>query len=251
LVYQYNENGDAITLGADLGSTDSMLYLNPVASITDEGRKVGFYISSSRVPVEIEEGTWQDLNAGINSSSSNFVINWTYDELIPANYVSETQFGVGWVNDTLYDGKQDTGADLYIRAIDLGTHQMLAIFKATIIFDPDTGCYALDSVQGNDVARTGELTMEDRTALLSDAYDLVSNETYGPNALAANHMASTDRDWAISNGFVEYLGKDRMYFNKCLTTVRRASLSSKQWKYYSDIFAVTIPEESGRFIESV
>lgn len=215
LIYQYNDAGDTITLGLGADIAADCIYLNPKASITEgEGRKVGYYISlSSGLPV-LSNSPWGSTASAENEGYSNFVIRRTYEELIPATYTDESNFGVAWRKDIL-DGAE-SGADItvFIRAIDLGFGDLLASLAATIKYDTATQGYMLSEVHGTDVRATGlYLTEADRETLIEDAYELLRNPIYSPNEEVRIAFQSGNKDDTLNRSIVEYLG-NATYFSK-------------------------------------
>lgn len=233
-----NEQGDTITVdNGNANDVKDAIILN--FQMSDEEKKVGYYITSSRNELHFSsDAKWGALDAPANQGHSNFVINWTYNELIP---IEDNM--VSWSNDLLYDGKEKTGTTLYVRALDIGNGgQLISTFKVEIAFRD--GAYQLDEISGTDVSVTGKLGEEERSALLLNAFSLAKNEVLGLDGiLAADLQAETEED-VLSYGKVEYLG-DRMYYPVSVSPAGRAVTSSQFTAMYHDIYAVTLPTLHG------
>ena len=236
LTYTYNDAGDFISVGVDLGETKDMLYLCPVASVATPDNPVGFFLSASRCDIQCSSVNFMDSHSGDNASQANFVIQDTYDSLAPSIYIDENDYGVGWMNDVLYDGKQQEGAIVDIRAIDLNTGGLLTICRAEIGYNTKSNTYELVSLRSADVRENGAMSEADRTILLNNAVTILENKDYGP----AEPLLTEDwRATAVANGIVEKV--NTLYFDKCLSHLEELTFSSKLAKKYDTIYAVSIP----------
>lgn len=203
--------------------------------MSDETRKVGYYIHSTRNALHYPaDAQWSDLYSEQNKDHSNFVINLMHNELIPIEGNT-----ISWSNDLLYDGKSQTGTTLYVRALDLTAGgQLITGFKVEIRFVD--GAYQLWGVESTDVFSTGELSDEDRELLLLNAYSLAQNQVLNLDGSLVADMANVTVDDILERGYVEYLG-NRMYFPTSISPAGRAVLSSTFINLYQDIYAVSIP----------
>lgn len=248
--YNYDPDGAFISVGVNTDEETDMVYLNPQASVTGfPDSKIGFYITPSRGDLVYAYEGSGSKDEGENAKHQFFVIDWAYDELTPVDYTDHENFGIGWANNFLEDGKMYEGAEIYIRAIDLShRNRMLAAAKATIIYDSKSQTYRLAGLQSNDAVSAGELTAEESAELAGRAYDLASNRRYGPNQSIANSLRLFGtKEAAVEKAVVEFLGS-RTYFPYLINRSNQSTLSSVYTNRFDDIFAVTIPVEETGFI---
>lgn len=232
----YNEAGDTISVGLGDATQTKAIYLNFHES--SEERNIGYYVDSARNPVlHSPDMRWSDRYSEQNNEYHNFLINRTYDELVPAEDTS-----VWWVNDLLFDGKNDATTDLYVRAIDVDNGEMLATFRIEIANVLNT--FRIAAVTSTDVKNTGKMTEADRTLLLENAIALAKNDVLGLDSRVRSDMESMEDADLIATGKVEYLG-DRMYFNKSLSSSGKTVMSYRFQKLYRDIYAVTFSTFDG------
>jgi hypothetical protein len=181
LKYEYDTKGNTISLGLGSGQLDDYIYLNPRCSEATPHMKIGFYISSSRIDVEICDKVGEPGTAPKNASESNvLIVDRTYDTLVPAIYKDPENYGIRWKNDPMYDGNLSTGTTLYIRAVRLFDGYLVAICRAEIVYDQATNTYRLASLYNADVRNTGELPDAERDRILNDAVDFIRNPERGP-----------------------------------------------------------------------
>lgn len=248
--YEYDPYGAFLCVGVKTDVEANMVYLNPKATVSGfPDTKIGFYITPSRGDISYAYEGYAGKNDGENANHQYFAIDVTYDELTPADYVDSENYGIGWRNNFLDDGKMYEGADIYIRAIDL-THgnKMLTTAKATIVWDEQAKTYKLAGLKNADVAYTGEITAEERNELVSRAYALASNPRYFSNQSVANSLNIVgSREEAEAKAIVQYLG-DTTYFSNMVSTSGQSRLSSMYTDQFSNIFAVTIPVAEKGFI---
>lgn len=248
--YNYDPYGAFICVGVKTDEETDMVYLNPQASVTGfPDSRIAFYLTPSRGDLVYSTESYSGKNDGKNAGRKFFVTDWVYDELMPVEYIDSEDYGVGWCNNYLYDGKMHEGADIYIRAVDLShRNRLLATAKATIIFDEQTKTYRLSGIQSTDVSATGELTAEERAELVSRAYDYASDLRYGPSASIANSLQVVGtKEEAVAKATVEFLG-NKTYFPKLFNTSEQLMLSSIYTNRFDDIFAVSIPVKEKGFI---
>lgn len=245
LTYVYNDAGDSISVGASLQSRANTIYLNPSASIATPEKPVGFYISTDRVPPLYAQEDWKELSEMVDLQESNFIIKLAHDQLKPASYRDDKNFGISWTNDYLEDGMMDTGCTVYLRAVSLRGGKLLATLKATIEFNTDTSTYELTALDNADVSATGELTEEQRTGLLEAAFALAENDYYGSQE---PEVTMDEHDEAIAGGFVQKV--DSGYFNKAINMKREVVYSQRLIinSHIEDLYAVSFPCREGSYM---
>lgn len=248
--YNYDPYGAFISVGAKTDENADMVYLNPQASVTGfPDSKIAFYLTPSRGDLVYSSESYSGKNDGDNADRKFFATDWAYDELMPVEYIDSENYGVGWCNNYLHDGKMREGADIFIRAVDLShRNRLLATARATIVFDEQTKTYRLSGLQSTDVSATGELTAEERTELISRAYDFASNLRYGPSQSIANSLQQVGtKEEAVEKATVEFLG-NRTYFPRLFDSSQQSVLSSIYTNRFDDIFAVSIPVKEKGFL---
>ena len=243
LKFTYNDAGDSISIGAAINKNSDILYLNPVASIATKEEPVGFIMTPSRCDILYANPNFKPSYEGENAGKSNFIIWETYDSVASAEYQDDENYGIGWANDILYDGKMEEGTTIDIRAIVLRTGRLLTIAKAEIVFNQKSGSYEIKSLRSADVKDNGEMSEEDRTILLNNAVSIAANKDYGPN----DPLISEDwRENAVSKGIVEKVSS--MYFYKCLDYQENLKYSDAVSNKLDNIYAVSIPYPEGGFM---
>lgn len=242
VTYAYNADGDTITFGVASGDSD-MVYLNPVASSATEKQPVGFYLTSERCPLVYSNNNWSSYDSWGTERGLNFIVHHSYDELIPAAYTSNKDYGVGWRNDFLVDGKMDTGTTIYVRAVQIRSGKMLALCKVNITYDESSKSYYILSVENADVAATGEMNASDRTELLDKAFTIALNKEFGPTD---PEYTEDFRETAIAGGFVQKM--QTLYFPKVLDYAGNTRTSTRFTDIYGDVYAVTIPGPEYAFL---
>lgn len=243
LTYTYNEAGDSISLGANLSKNGDLLYLNPVTSVATVEEPVGFILVPDRCYLQYANANFMAATQGDNAGKANFVIQDTYDSVVPSEYQNDKAYGVGWANDILYDGKQQEGTTIEIRVIILRTGKLLTLARAEIDFNERTGSYELRSLRSADVRDNGEMSEEERTALVNNAFSIALNKYYGPKD---PELTEEWRESAVAGAFVEKVSS--MYFDKCMDVQDNLKYSDAVSSGLTDIYAVSIPYPDGAFM---
>lgn len=232
----YNEAGDTISIGLGDATQTKAIYLN--FSESSGERNIGYYVDSSRNPIlHSPDMHWSDRFDEQNSECHNFLINRTYDQLVPAEGTT-----AWWVNDLLFDGKADAATELYVRAIDVDSGEMIATFRIEIANVLNT--FRIAAVTSTDVRNTGKMDETDRTLLLENAIALARNDVLGLDSRVRTDMEGMEDADLLATGKVEYLG-NRMYFNKSLSSSGKTVMSYRFQKLYQDIYAVTFSTNDG------
>lgn len=172
--YVYNDNGDTITVGVE-GTTDGEgIYLIPSSSAANAYTRVGFYILRSN---NLEYGDTLGVGTTSTGNTSNFVnfviVNQTYDKLWAATY-TDYSYPVRWVDASRASGGITRSDTIYMRAVDLVSHDLLATFQVEISYNAETDTYYISDIHDSDVSTTGELSDEDRANLVSAAVNFIT-----------------------------------------------------------------------------
>ncbi len=246
-IYQYNEAGDTISFGLDTDEKSDRLYINPSASIAEQGVRVGYQIMTSRVPILYQEGEWAKKEDPSNEGCYNFLIkedDTTKMMVRPATYKDGKNFGIAWANDILYDGFQNEGTTLYIRVYNLDEiRHLIALCRVNIEYDQARGCYYIESVTGGDVLNTGEVTEEERTELVNRSIDLLLNNEYAPWSKFGYEYEDL-AELGPTSTFVEYLG-EKTYYNDITAPDKSLIKSNLLIMAYDNFVAVTMRPFTG------
>lgn len=126
---------------------DKMLYLNPSTNFTKNGGKIGFYIrsTSGKGMLWTSDQKCRDRYEVLDSETTNYLIDRTYDQLLPASYVNDQNFGLIYIT----ENKEVAHDDLHILVVDLNTRHLLG----TAIVEIDL---AGDRYQITGIRETGE-----------------------------------------------------------------------------------------------
>lgn len=222
-VLTYDYGGGTISLGVNAPDVTKALYLNPSCSIASaSGVRVGFFISASSPGLYYSSREGSAADQGKNKGVANFVLlGETYDTAIPAAYVSSENYGVRWERDPL--AEQDNGeTTLYIRAVNLGNGQPLALCRATVVYDENTNSYSLATLTSADVVDTGEMTEEEKDSLVEQAVQFmvaqnIVNPTEGWSAAKESalveHVPTTYFPWFLGPNGEQLRSYDKPYQN--------------------------------------
>ena len=145
-ILTYDYGSGTISIGVDLGVQD-YIYLNPSCSeaSAEAGKQVGFFITASSPRLDIGYTEGAAATDTQNAQDANLVmLGQTYDTAVPAGYKSAENYGVRWERDTMEINEDDGGTTLYIRAVNLSSGELIAMCKATIVYDEATDTHHLD-----------------------------------------------------------------------------------------------------------
>lgn len=200
-ILTYDYGSGTISIGVDLGVQD-YLYLNPVCSeaSAETGKQVGFFITASSPRLDISYAEGAAATEELNAQEANLVmLGQTYDTAAPAGYKSAENFGVRWERDIMEINEDDGGTTLYIRAVNLSSGELIAMCKATIVYDAATDTHHLDTLTSSDVVDTGEMTQEEKSALVQDAITFMQG--------TGNFTPPSEADWtnAAATAKVEHV----------------------------------------------
>lgn len=201
-VLTYNYGSGTISLGVDNLGVQDYIYLNPVCSeaSAQAGRQVGFFITASSPRLDISYSEGAAATDPMNAQTANLVmLGQTYDTAAPAGYQSVDNYGVRWERDELEINEDNGGTTLYIRAVNLSSGELIAMCKATIVYDESTDTHHLDTLASSDVVDTGEMTQEEKSALVQDAITFMQG--------TGNFTPPNEADWttAASTAKVEHV----------------------------------------------
>lgn len=189
-ILTYDYGSGTISIGVDLGVQD-YIYLNPSCSeaSAEAGKQVGFFITASSPRLDIGYTEGAAATDTQNAQDSNLVmLGQTYDTAVPAGYKSAENYGVRWERDTMEINEDDGGTTLYIRAVNLSSGELIAMCKATIVYDEATDTHHLDTLTSSDVVDTGEMTQEEKSSLVQDAITFMQG--------TGNFTPPSEVDWA-------------------------------------------------------
>lgn len=234
--YQYDSQGNTISLGVALAKDCEYIYLNPVCSEASPASKIGFFVSTSRVSVNMSDTQFASSDSPKNVNAANVILSADngrdYDLMVPAAFTSEKEYGLRWKNNPMSDGKSDTGTQIYLRAIRLSDGMIVASCRADILYDSKSDLYMIGTISSNDVSDTKDLTEDERNAIVSDAFDFIYSAERGPG------LTESQTSWSRSvRAYVEKLEApyfSRMY-DKDNAPVHARSFSK------CDVYAVSIP----------
>lgn len=243
LAYTYNEAGDTLYMGVDLGGHQSdAIYLNLSTTVSQQGSDVGYYISSSYLWPTYQQA---EMDPVVAAAQHDVAILSGYDNIRPATYQDEVRFGAAWSGNS--QGEPYQSADLYIRAITLADGELLTVCKARIEYDNTANAYQLTSLTGMDVRATGGITEAERTELLDWAYALVSSGIMPKDGGANNFITKADKTACLTASTVEYTG-NRVYFPKLYNTYGRLTTKADFTAKYHDLVAVSLDTGSRGFM---
>ena len=229
LEYKYNNGKSRLSFGLKDGPTGNYIYLSPLCS--EKGTHVGYYMEAENGCIEHSTQYGADLNYSANIGTSNFLIkNRTYDTLVPAEYVDETNYGVRWSN--LVFGTMGENADdvISIRAVDLDSGSLIAVLKLTIAFRNDH--YELSELSSADVASTKELSPAMRTEAIETTVKFLKNlPVIGAEEPNKNY-------WSTAKKLAQ-VEATRPYFENLYNPDHTPIHRGLFYKY--DIYAVNIP----------
>ena len=171
-ILTYDYGSGTISIGVDLGVQD-YIYLNPVCSeaSAETGKQVGFFITASSPRLDISYAEGAAATDELNAHEANLVmLGQTYDTAGPLPGTSPLRILASGGSGTQWKiNEDDGGTTLYIRAVNLGSGELIAMCKATIVYDAATDTHHLDALTSSDVVDTGEMTQDEKSVLVQDA----------------------------------------------------------------------------------
>lgn len=207
-VLTYDYGSGTISLGVELGVQD-YIYLNPVCSeaAAEDGKQIGFFITASSPGLEISYPEGAAAADESNAQEANLVmLGQTYDTAVPAGYKSAEDYGVRWERDKMEINEDNGGTTLYIRAVNLSSGELIAMCKATIVYDASTDTHHLDTLTSSDVVDTGEMTQEEKSALVQDAVSFMQG--------TGNFTPPNEADWTNAAGTAKVEHVPEPYFTQ-------------------------------------
>lgn len=196
---------------------DRAIILNPSCDKATETRVFGYYVTypygGSLITEMTESGNLAQMR---EAGKKNVLIDRTYDVLYNAEYVDMTNFGISWAPEWQTRDEQY----LDFRAIDLDSHEMVAIFRAYLV--QDNGKYKIGNIV--DLRVQGE-TAETLTALAKEAMD--------------NGVVGSLKKGSYDNTEVLIERRDyKTYFTSFVSATKREMLYSGMITY--PVYAVTV-----------
>lgn len=238
-ILTYDYGSGTISLGIDIGMQD-YIYLNPVCSEAtgEQGGQVGFFISASSPRLDISSTEGAAANDEQNVQQANLVmLGQTYDTAAPARYKSAESYGVRWERDEMEINDDNGGTTLYIRAVNLSSGELIAMCKATIVYDASTDTHHLGTLTSSDVVDTGEMTQEKKSALVQDAINFMQG--------TGNFTPPAEANWtnAAASAKVEHIS--RPYFTQFSDTKGQQARSFDFPYNRCEIWAVNLQFPTG------
>lgn len=236
-------------IGVDLGEQayQDAIYLNLSCSEQEAGADVGYYVSvTGESDVLVQFGKW--LHSP-NANGHGYIIQNTYDQLKPCQYVDAESFGVSWEDERIGRTPSDYGGtELYIRAIRLADQKLIGVCKAVIEYDPQNDIYALASLSCADVHESTLISTADRQALIEWAYDHVSQgRAVADVSGTLADIENADKHTILNGSTVEFTA-NRTYFPYVYGLTRLKNKSGSICKQYDNLYAVSLDCGNANFI---
>lgn len=233
LTWEYDDKGNYITVGLGENISSDCIFLDLNASEAEDGNEIGYYLSCSTYTLKYSSEETGDVEFGINSQHNNFIIaNILWDDVKPADFNDEKDFGVAWYYDPL--ASNDKNSIVTCRAVNLNNGKLLSIFEIEIGFNETTEKFELQSVYSVDVMETGEMDEETR----SECIELAIEYLDGTNLM--DSLEAQDIEWkeeARSYAIVNAV--TRPYFSKLVSTENK-TVSANKFPYCTNTYAVTM-----------
>lgn len=230
-------DGGTFYLGVDLGpDLQDAIYLSPTTSYSSmDGVNIGYYMSASPNPPAPQYGDW--VNPGSDPDQHDYYLETVFDVAKPATYVNNEEYGVLWTDNRMGTNRQ--GTEIYIRAVDLGSGDIMGTYKATITYNKNSDTYALTALENTDTLYTGYLTPTERTELLSWCYDVLHDGGLETATGAYYNIQDVDKDTVLAMSTVEYVGS-RTYFPRIRELFGRIVSSYEFTENNKDLVAVNL-----------
>ena len=224
-----------------VSDADGRLILNPVYSPADDElipwldrTQFAFYITCSRGAVEYSYKVAGTYDGSENyTHDSLYITDRCYDSCVPADYVSDDDYGIAWTDTEYAQGASLSDEVLFsMRIIRIGDGTLMDIVHFTV--KPDgTGTYALSEMHRGDVLVENELSEADRARMLQLAKEFLSDPERGQSL----SLPVDDWDSALGEAIVEKV--ETPYFPRLLDA---EGLTANAGKYVGcDIYAVNLP----------
>ena len=169
--------GMTLYLGLEQEQATDALYLNPhfvyeYAGNPDEA--YGYLLSTGRVPLEYSNTDPAPATTTEYLGITDFaILGRTLDKVVPAVCVDSQNYGVRWADNPGLGGKANDGDTVHILVIRLSDGTLMGAAKAEIAYTQGDKSYRISSLTNTDVSNTGELTAEQRDALIQASYDFL------------------------------------------------------------------------------
>lgn len=213
---QHGNETLTFTLGVE-NNFDRAIILNPSCDKATETRVFGYYVTypygGNLITEMTEPGNLAQMR---EQGRKNVLIDHTYDILYNAEYDNMTTFGISWAPE--WQTKEEQYLDF--RAIDLDSHEMVAIFRAYLV--QENGKFKLGSIV--DLRVVGEAT-DTLTALAKEAMN---------NGVVGSLKKGSYDDTAVLVERRDY----RTYFTSFVSATKREMLYSGMITY--PVYAVTV-----------
>lgn len=232
--HEYYRKGDTISVGVKTDDRTGGIYINPSCSVASKDSPVGFYVMCDAGYILFSQVRDEPTSDYISQSGdSNIMLGRTYDLCSKASFTDGLDYGVKWQSDI------NESATLYIRAISLDENtfgSIVATVCVDIEYDDKTEQTSISRIYDSDVRDTGELSSDDRTALITDAVDYLTNVDRFRRAITFEIFTEDMWDVATSQAVVEKV--PQTYYPKLYDT-KGKMIYSRDYRN-CDLYAVSM-----------
>lgn len=230
--------GGTLNVGITLNENVNGLILNPTYSKATVEHKYGYYITSKQLGgIRTSHTEYKDITDSEVANSSNVLIDWTYDQLMPANYTDENNYGVCWGVDLTNSGIDN---DLIrIEVVDLVSHNITGSYTVKISKNAQSK-YEISEIWNNDLAQIDINKVKDvwnlssageefnitdlsvqRNKLITEAQDMINSGNY----------ISTSEQFNVKRAIVEltWTTNSIRYLSNAHTTEYRGNVAFPVW----------------------
>ena len=170
--------GMHLSLGVESSDYDDGLFINPqfvydyLSPDPITGKHGVYYFIISCNSGEIlysarSSGPYDDYNN--KGKTELFVTGRTYDDLVPATFHDEANYGAVWLCEPGIYPETGQSWTLSVRVIRADDGFLMAVAHADISYDEPTDCYSISRIYPADTALTGELDEITRDAAVTKA----------------------------------------------------------------------------------
>lgn len=125
-----NSRGGSLTVGVN-GANVKGLVIAPQYKTATPSYKIGYYIVSPMSHrFAYSQKDYCDINGPEIANSANLIVDWTYDKLKSADYISDENFGVCWSMDV--DNPTISEDSFKLVTVDMTTHNILSSFTVVV-----------------------------------------------------------------------------------------------------------------------
>ena len=107
---------------------DKMLFLNPTTDYTKNNVSIGYFMYCDHGILWTRDQSFKDRWDIIEDQQSDFLIDRTYDQLLPAKYIDANNYGLAYV----CDSKEETHDEIHTLIVDINNRRLLGTAKINI-----------------------------------------------------------------------------------------------------------------------